>query len=106
MLALPAGKQVDLSSSGIECAGIFPAHPEQQNLRDIPKVEAHAAPVGAAILPHLVPDKIRFVLESPFRQDDQAGREKRIRNPEIAMGGFAMKSITGKLAISSTLRVS
>src|SRR5262245_60888179 len=59
VLALARRQQIHLPPSRRQRARVLAAHAEQQELSHVAEIEADPAPVGAAILAHLVPDDVR-----------------------------------------------
>src|SRR5205823_5637333 len=65
VLALAARQQIDLAPARSTCARVLAVHTEQNELGNVAKVETDATAVRAAVPSYLVPNEIRFVLESP-----------------------------------------
>ena len=52
-------------SSGRARSIVFSAYSKQHEFRHIAEIKADAPAVGAAILPHLVPNDVAFVFKTP-----------------------------------------
>src|SRR5689334_6018597 len=65
MLPLPRPDVIHLRAAGRQGPRALAPYPEQDELGYVPEVEADAEPIGAAILPDLMPDDVGFVLEAP-----------------------------------------
>src|SRR5262249_5284225 len=65
MLALAGGEKIHLPTAGRKRARIPALDAEQDQFGHVAEVEADAAPVGAAVLAHLVPDEVGLVGEAP-----------------------------------------
>src|SRR2546422_2101347 len=84
VLAFPGFDHVDLYPSG--CEGPEPpTDAEQHYLGGIAKVKPDATPVGATILPDLVPNDVCLVLKSPGIQYLKTLPQQGIGHPEIEM---------------------
>ena len=71
MFALPSRQEIHLATATGEGPGILPMNPEQQDFRNVAEVETDATPVRPAILPNLVLDDVRLVLEAPRTEGPQ-----------------------------------
>lgn len=98
MFALAGLDHVDLTSAGIERTGVLAAHAEQDDLGDIPEIEADAASVRPAVLPHLVPDQVGLVLEPPGLHHPQSVGQKGIGHPKIKMSSVSCEAFDGQAA--------
>ena len=92
VFALARRREVHLPASRRERAGILAAHAEQHDLGDVAEVEADAAPVGAAVLAHLVPDEVGFVRKPQASITSRPSRQQRVRHPEIKVRGVGCES--------------
>jgi hypothetical protein len=82
MLTLPRLDHVHLPpsrSKGTHRA----ADPKEDQLSDIPKVEANSASVGTSVLSSLGPNEVADIPEAPALHYLKALREKRIRHPQV-----------------------
>ena len=79
--ALLGADDVLLTAARLQGSGILAARSEQDEFRDISKVESNSPSIRPAIFADLVPDQIRFVGEPPRVQDLQPFRQQGIRNP-------------------------
>ena len=85
VFALAGFDHVHLPPAWRQRARVLAARAEQENLRHIAEVEAHAASVRSAVLADLVPDNVALVVESPGLHHRKAFRQQRIGHPEIKM---------------------
>ena len=83
MLPLTGREQIYLAPSRRQRPSILAFDTKQKKLGDIPEVEADAPAIRTAVLPNLVPDDVRFVLEAPGRKNEQALFQKGIRDPQV-----------------------
>jgi hypothetical protein len=56
MPSLPRAEQIHLSPARLQRSVVFAANSKQHKFGDVSKVKAYAAPIGASILPNLVPN--------------------------------------------------
>src|ERR1043166_4423085 len=71
VLPLSSRQKVNLRAAWRESAHAS-TNPEQHQLGDITKIEAHSATVGAAVLANLVPDQVALVGKAPRLHNSQA----------------------------------
>src|SRR5690349_6102575 len=69
VLALARRQEIYLSATRRQGARVLAAHAEQDELGYVAEIEADAAPIGAAILAHLVPNDVGLVGEAPGFHD-------------------------------------
>src|SRR5262245_12164356 len=83
MLALAGGEKIHLPTARRKRARIPALDAEQDQFGHVAEVEADAAPVGAAVLAHLVPDEVGLVGEAPRLHHGKTFRQQGVRAPQI-----------------------
>src|SRR5262245_4321138 len=83
VLALARRQQIHLPPSRRQRARVLATHAEQNELGHVAEIEADPAPVGAAILAHLVPDDVGLVAEAPCLHHREPVGQERVRAPQI-----------------------
>jgi len=84
MLPFALNNHVDLPPRGGQRADL-PFDAEQNQLGDVSKVEADTSSVGTAIFADFVPDKIRFVSETPGLHQFESFNQEGVGAPQIKM---------------------
>lgn len=98
MFALLLGDEIHLPPPRRQRARVLAANAEQDDFRDIAKIEADAPTVGAAVLACLVPDQVRLVRETPRLHHFEPVRQKRVGNPQVEMRSRGRDVLHGKRA--------
>jgi hypothetical protein len=66
MLPLPGRDKIHLTTPRRKRSGVLAAHPEQNQLGDVPEIEPDAVTIGAAIFPDFMPNDVRLVSKGSY----------------------------------------
>jgi hypothetical protein len=58
--------KIHLTTPRRKRSGVLAAHPEQNQLGDVPEIEPDAATIGAAIFPDFMPNDVRLVSKGSY----------------------------------------